>query len=689
MPKNYVTKLNHQAGLGHNGKSDVLCKATHYPNSYRPVVQLQRSIGNQAMRQLAEPESIQSKLTIGQPGDTYEREADRVADQIIRMPEPNVRRQSEDEEMVELKPLSKQITPPIQKQPEEDEEDIIQTKKPSGNTPEVTPHISSKINTLRGHGEPLPQSLLNFYGPRFGADFGGVRIHRGVDAVSSAGALAARAFTTGNNIVFGAGRYAPQTSAGRRLLAHELTHVVQQNHNRSSLQRYAIPASEAADNGGLSNEMVRQIARRLREAMRGWGTDEEAIYSAFSGRTQEQVDAIARVYQEMYHRSLIGDLQDELTDSEMRHLAIFSPTAATREGQEPSNTFADMVAYQLKQAMDRIGTDEEAVYAALTGRTVAERLRIKTAYRRLTGRELEADIRSEFSGSELIEALRLLNHGILQPEDELYLAMAGAGTDEATIFRVLGQLEGDRNALQNMVSAYKTKYGDILSDLRDDLTDAEYTRVRQVCRLLWLLSTHVHDMRYSSRQVYGYSRQDTSELYGVNAASNPVPSGGFRRTVTNYIDYSKKWENRLNLNSILGYLANDCGQYARHLIGLTGRTPHMSRITRPGIALRPANDLQPGEAYFIRPVPGGTGEAVEEDVLSPWNNTATVRKGLTNFHVATVVARDNTTVVTSEVNAAFTRTSPWFSMYQGNSGFYRTFRREYRASGRDPELYRY
>ena len=120
---------------------------------------------------------------------------------------------------------------------------------------------------------------------------------------------------------------------------------------------------------------------------------------------------------------------------------------------------------------------------------------------------------------------------------------------------------------------------------------------------------------------------------------------------------------------------------------LAGRAPNMRRISQPGIALRPAAGLQPGEAYFIRPVASG-GEAVAEDVLAPWNHTDTVRKSLTNFHVATVVARDNTTVVTSEVNAAFQHFEPWFTMYQGNRGFYRTYRREYRADGRDPELMR-
>ena len=674
--------------------------ASFLPSTRPPLV-----AGSHSISEITKP-LIQSKLKVGAPNDKYEQEADLVADQVMHapqevpsgcIPDPDavqIQASSPQPTPLHINPLANTITPLVQRQAEpeeEEEEELIQTKA-SGPTPEVTPNIASGIQSLHGGGRSLSQSERHFFEPRIGHDFSRIHIHIDNRASDLASKINARAFTVKNNIVFGAGQYQPHNNQGRRLMAHELTHVVQQSNSRngnvSLVQRDAAPSLGAAVSGGLSEEMLRQIARRLREAMAGWGTDEEAIYSSFSGRTQEQVDAIAGVYQEMYGRLLIADLRDELTDSEMRHLAIFSPTAAIREGEEAARSLADMIAHQLDRAMDRVGTDEEAVYAALTGRTVAERHAIKIAYRRLTNRELEADIRSEFSGSELTEVLRLLNQGLLEPEDELYLAMAGAGTDEATIFRVLEGLGSDSSAIVNLESAYRRKYGDLLSRLQDDLNAAEFERVMRVLRILRLLSRHLPDVRYSSRQEYGYSRRDTTKLYGLHSAPNLVPTGGFNQESTSYIGYPKKWENRLDLSQILGNLANDCGQYARHLIGLAGRTAQMNRISRPGIALRPASDLQPGEAYYIRPVSSSGGEAVEEEIFSPWNNTERVRKGLTNFHVATVVARDNTSVVTSEVNAAFQRVNPWFTMYQGNRGFYRTFRREYRAGGRDPELLR-
>lgn len=82
-------------------------------------------------------------------------------------------------------------------------------------------------------GTPLESGTRRFMESRFQHDFSGVRVHTGADAERSAGAIGARAYAIGNDVVFARSRYAPQTSAGRSLLAHELTHVVQQSGNRA------------------------------------------------------------------------------------------------------------------------------------------------------------------------------------------------------------------------------------------------------------------------------------------------------------------------------------------------------------------------------------------------------------------------------------------------------------------------
>ena len=100
-----------------------------------------------------------------------------------------------------------------------------------------TPVPSIVGEVLRSAVQPLTPEVRGFMEPRFGHDFGHVRVHADDKAAESARAVGARAFTVGHDVVFGAGQYAPRTSAGRRLLAHELTHAVQQHNSRGLPQR--------------------------------------------------------------------------------------------------------------------------------------------------------------------------------------------------------------------------------------------------------------------------------------------------------------------------------------------------------------------------------------------------------------------------------------------------------------------
>jgi hypothetical protein len=181
------------------------------------------------------PPHVQAKLTVGEPDNKYEREADRVADLVMRMPEPGCP-ECEEEETLQTRPVASQITPLVQRQveEEEEEEEPIQAKQTGGQTLQVSPGLGEQIRSLRGGGRPLPQSTRNFYELRFGYDFSQVRVYSGSKAAETAREVNAQAFTIGQNVVFGAGHYAPDTASGKRLLAHELTHVLQQsptNHN--------------------------------------------------------------------------------------------------------------------------------------------------------------------------------------------------------------------------------------------------------------------------------------------------------------------------------------------------------------------------------------------------------------------------------------------------------------------------
>lgn len=204
-----------------------------------PLLHLQQTIGNQAVGRL-----IQAKLKVSQPGDKDEQEADRVADKVMRMPESQLQRQSQkDEEDKEIRRRPKEDEEEkLSRQPKEEEKeevqrvslkkeeekDALQTKTVAGNVPQVSPRVQSQIHSLRGGGKPLPSAERAFFEPRFGHDFSQVRVHTDRDAAETAAAVNAKAFTIGHNVAFGSGQYAPQTTEGRRLLAHELTHVVQQ-----------------------------------------------------------------------------------------------------------------------------------------------------------------------------------------------------------------------------------------------------------------------------------------------------------------------------------------------------------------------------------------------------------------------------------------------------------------------------
>ncbi len=119
---------------------------------------------------------------------------------------------------------------------EEEEEEQVQTKEDFTNSNKATSNLDTNINSMRGGGKPLPKSTRAFFETRFGHDFSGVSVHTDEKATETAQAVNARAFTTGKDIVFGKGQYAPDKVEGKRLLGHELTHVVQQNPGTANLK---------------------------------------------------------------------------------------------------------------------------------------------------------------------------------------------------------------------------------------------------------------------------------------------------------------------------------------------------------------------------------------------------------------------------------------------------------------------
>ena len=190
------------------------------------------------IRQILHGPTVQSKLTVGAPNDQYEQEADRVASAVMRMQESGR----------EMGPIQREYLEGVdhlRRQSLEEEEDILQAKAQSGQTPRETPNLGGEVAAITKSGRQLTTSERKFFEPRMGYDFGAVRIHTDAGAQRSARRLNARAYTVGSDIVFGRGEYVPQTQRGKALLAHELTHVMQQSaglRERVSMQRDDEPA---------------------------------------------------------------------------------------------------------------------------------------------------------------------------------------------------------------------------------------------------------------------------------------------------------------------------------------------------------------------------------------------------------------------------------------------------------------
>lgn len=208
---------------------------------------------------------LQSKLAIGPVDDRLEREADAVADRVMRMQDPAL-------SMLAVQERVSRKCAACER--EEAEEEKLQAKS-IATTEHVAaaPYIVHEV--IRSPGRPLDAATRAFFEPRFGYDFSQVRVHSDPKAAQSARAVNALAYTVGRDVVFGTGQYAPGTGGGRMLMAHELTHVVQQGASarsriwigsehgqseRSAVRKAATVAPELTASAGISSTRSGRVA---------------------------------------------------------------------------------------------------------------------------------------------------------------------------------------------------------------------------------------------------------------------------------------------------------------------------------------------------------------------------------------------------------------------------------------------
>jgi len=292
--------------------AELIARATSDEHRANLVLQLQQTYGNRYVQRLLNSRVVQAKLNVSAPNDIYEQEADRVAKAVTKADSSQVQRQPEEEEILQGKalqvqrqaeeeeeplqtkiqrqveeeelqgkvqrqveeeeePLQTKLASEVQRQEEpeeEEEEEPVQTKlapdtqrqeeeeelqgKAAGSQPAaVSDNLEARIKAERGGGHPLSDNTRAPMEQSFGADFSGVRVHTDSEANALNKQLSARAFTTGQDVFFRQGEYSPGSDSGRELIAHELTHVVQQT-GGTKLQSKGQEVREVAQLEGIS-----------------------------------------------------------------------------------------------------------------------------------------------------------------------------------------------------------------------------------------------------------------------------------------------------------------------------------------------------------------------------------------------------------------------------------------------------
>ncbi len=406
----------------------------------------------------------QAKLNVGESNDKYEKEADRVADQVINERYTSQPFFSPAENSVTQKKLhSESITPLIQKQDEEEEEaqtklDMLNLQRESeeeevqprfeiqqqsvNNEEEESLQTKRENNTggrqltteqllkqSRGAGSELNTTVQAEMESGFGADFSNVKIHTDSRAIQLNKDLGARAFTSGNDIYFNTGQYQPHSESGQKLIAHELTHTLQQG---ASTSQTLVQRSTA-------DEAYQQVA----DAASGWGTDEEGIFSAIRDCSE---------------RNLLRERIQGILSSELSGYDLFKARLLLKYG--PETNFPPGI-LTIWEATDGAGTNEELVYDAIRSSSNRALLKQSTWVQRT--------LRNEMSGHDYAKTQLLFRYGAESAYpayiNSLWTATVGTGTDESLIYTTMLSMSP---AQLSELRTHSTFVGVVRDDLSGD-----------------------------------------------------------------------------------------------------------------------------------------------------------------------------------------------------------------------------
>jgi hypothetical protein len=351
--------------MAHRGSRSDSARLFH-GEIHSPILQLQRTLGNQRVAQLIQAKcltpqgkiiGLQPKLTGGAADDRYEQETDRVARQVMTTPDAvaanSMQRamspEEDKEQKIQTKPLAASITPIVQRQMGIDDEEDKSIQAESGRSLaesyEAGNHIESRISVSKGQGSVLPDAVRAYMEPRFGADFSEVRVHTGSNAIQMNRNVGAQAFTHGSDIYFGKGR----SPSNLELTAHELTHVVQQGGASAMLQRQHV-----ADTGFRYTPPA-SVPRSIVEIQGIVGTTPDGVYGENT-----------RIAVEKYQTKLkaVGFYSDTLdgkwgNNTEAAHVAFATAPNVERRGY-------NCAGFAFKDYAFRGMASTKAVYSSMT-----------------------------------------------------------------------------------------------------------------------------------------------------------------------------------------------------------------------------------------------------------------------------------------------------------------------------------
>jgi hypothetical protein len=431
------------------------------------------------------PLPIQPKLTIGAPDDKFEQEADTIARKVVKQisaptpPDANGNGGSVQRQMFS--------TPSIMR--------LTVQRREAMEGGEASSDLESSISQAKSGGSPLDNAIRPKMESAFGTDFSSVRVHTDANSDTLNRSISARAFTTGQHIFFKKGEYNPSHSGGQELIAHELTHVVQQNSSKvqPKLENTRIQRTATAQNApAVDPGKIKQAAEYLRKAMKGWGTDEDLIMRTLNNKTAEELAAIEENYLEMYGRTLEYDLRDELSGKDLNQAMEYLSKAREKnkakvtsvEEENDTQETKDLVKSQeilqaadaLYKAMEGWGTDEKTIMNTLRGKNLQQIAAIKRVYLDHYGRKLEHDLKDELSEKDFQEAKAYLECKVV--------ASAAKGLDNALSWK--DDPEKIEEILMSLSDAeideLKTNHPETIRELRSSLKGFSIFRISSIVR---------------------------------------------------------------------------------------------------------------------------------------------------------------------------------------------------------------